>query len=228
MNNSGSPSQIAIFDLDHTLIPIDSDYEWGQFLCRIGAVDRTFFEQRNHDFFAQYQAGCLDAEEYLAFALGTLTPFSPDQLTTMREQFMREVISPVLLPAAQKLLAQHQHDLVIIISATNRFVTEPIAHAFGVEHLIAAQPEITPDGRLTGKLVGSPTYGAGKVDHLNAWLAERNTALPRFERSYFYSDSHNDLPLLQLVSNPVATNPNAQLLAHAQLNSWPILNLFND
>lgn len=228
MNNSDLPSQIAIFDLDHTLIPIDSDYEWGQFLCRIGAVDRTSFEQRNQDFFAQYQAGRLNPGEYLAFALGTLAPFSPAQLKTMREQFMREVINPVLLPAAQKLVAQHQHDLVIIISATNRFVTEPIAQAFGVEHLIAAQPEITPEGRLTGKLVGSPTYGAGKVDHLEAWLAARNTSLTGFERSYFYSDSHNDLPLLKLVSNPVATNPSAQLLAHAQLNNWPILKLFND
>ena len=227
MNNSASPSKIAIFDLDHTLIPIDSDYEWGQFLCRIGAVDRTSFEQRNHDFFTQYQAGCLNPEEYLVFALGTLTRFSPAQLKSMREQFMREVINPVLLPAAKKLIAQHQHDLVIIISATNRFVTEPIAQAFGIEHLIAAQPETTPDGGLTGKLIGSPTYGAGKVVHLNAWLAGRNMSLTRFKRSYFYSDSHNDLPLLKLVTNPVATNPNAKLLAHAQLNSWPILKLFN-
>lgn len=222
------PSRIAIFDLDHTLIPIDSDYEWGQFLCRIGAVDKTCFEQRNNDFFVQYQTGCLNPTEYLEFALGALTPFSAAQLRAMQEQFMLEVISPVLLPAAHKLVAQHQDDLVMIISATNRFITGPIAHVFGVEHLIAAQPEVAPDGRLTGKLVGSPTYGAGKVDHLNAWLAKRNTTLDQFERSYFYSDSHNDLPLLNLVSNPVATNPNATLMAHAQLHNWPILNLFND
>jgi HAD superfamily hydrolase (TIGR01490 family) len=219
---------IAIFDLDHTLIPVDSDYEWGQFLCRIGAVDKTSFEQRNQDFFVQYQTGCLNASAYLEFALGTLTPFSAAQLKSMHAQFMQEIINPVLLPAAQQLLAQHQDDLVLIITSTNRFVTEPIAKALGVEHLIAAQPEFTPDGRLTGKLVGSPTYGAGKVEHLDAWLAQKNTTLAHFERSYFYSDSHNDLPLLKLVSNPVATNPNAQLLAHAQLHSWPIIKIFND
>lgn len=228
MNNRN----IAIFDLDHTLIPIDSDYEWGQFLCRIGAVDKASFEQRNNDFYVQYQTGSLNAREYLEFAFGTLAQFSPTQLAAMRQQFMQEVVQPVLLPAARELLARHRDDLVIIITSTNRFVTEPIAQALGVEHLIAAQPEIAPDGRITGKLLGTPTYGAGKIEHLDAWLAGRNggrnIALTSFEHSYFYSDSHNDLPLLKLVSDPIATNPNAQLLAHAQLNNWPILNLFND
>ncbi|PRC91015.1 HAD family hydrolase [Solimicrobium silvestre] len=223
-----NPANIAIFDLDHTLLPIDSDYEWGRFLCRIGAVDKTYFEQRNHDFFAQYQAGCLDAREYLEFALGTLAQFSQSQLTTLHQQFMTEVINPLLLPAAYELLARHKDDLIIIITATNRFVTEPIAHALGVQHLIAAQPEISTDGRLTGKLCGNPTSGEGKVEHLNAWLAQHNTTLNSFERSYFYSDSHNDLPLLKLVSHPVATNPNAQLSAHAHIHGWPILKIFND
>lgn len=226
MNTSHTPSRIAIFDLDHTLIPIDSDFEWGQFLCRIGAVDKAAFEQRNNAFFAQYQAGSLNAKEYLEFAFGTLAQFSPAQLKSMREQFMQEVIQPVLLPAAHQLVAQHQDDLVIIITSTNRFITEPIAHAFGVEHLIAAQPEMDTSGHITGKLIGTPTYGAGKVDHLHAWLAKRNATLDSFERSYFYSDSHNDLPLLKLVSHPVATNPNAQLSTHAQLHGWPILKLF--
>jgi HAD superfamily hydrolase (TIGR01490 family) len=210
---------LAIFDLDHTLIPIDSDYEWGQFLCRIGAIDSASFEQRNHDFFMQYQAGCLNPAAYLEFALGTLMPFSATQLTTMREQFMQEVIQPVLLPAAKKLIEQHRDDLIVIATSTNRFVTEPIAQAFGVEHLIAAQPEMTADGRLTGKI---------KVEHVHAWLAQRQATLSSFEQSYFYSDSHNDLPLLKLVSHPVATNPNAKLLEHAQSHHWPILKIFND
>ncbi len=223
-----TPSRLAIFDLDHTLLPIDSDYEWGQFLCRIGAVDATWFAQRNDDFYRQYQAGCLDAREYLEFALGTLAQFTPSQLTQMHAQFMHEVIEPALLPAARALLAQHAHDLVMIITATNRFVTEPIARALGVAHLLAANPEISPDGRLTGKLIGNPTSGAGKVEHLHAWLTQHQTTLDSFERSYFYSDSHNDIPLLELVSHPVATNPNAQLSAHAQARGWPILKIFND
>lgn len=223
-----SQSRIAIFDLDHTLLPIDSDYEWGQFLCRIAAVDVAYFERRNKDFFAQYQAGTLNAREYLEFALGTLAQFSPEQLRNMHQQFMQEVINPALLPVARALLAKHQDDLVMIITATNRFVTEPIAHALNVEHLIAAQPEISTDGRLTGKLVGNPTSGSGKVEHLHAWLAQYNTTLDSFEQSYFYSDSHNDLPLLELVSHPVATNPNAQLTAHALAHGWPILKMFND
>lgn len=228
MTKPSLPSRIALFDLDHTLIPIDSDYEWGQFLCRIGAVDKAVFDLRNKDFFAQYQAGSLDPREYLAFALGTLSQFSQSQLKAMHQQFMQEVINPALLPAARQLISQHQNDLVLIITSTNQFVTEPIAQAFGVEHLIAAQPEFSTDGRLTGKLVGSPTYGEGKVEHLNAWLAERHATLSSFEHSYFYSDSHNDLPLLELVSDPIATNPNAQLSAHARLHGWPILKIFND
>jgi len=228
MNTPFAKKRIALFDLDHTLLPIDSDYEWGQFLCRIGAVDKDFFEQRNHDFYAQYQAGCLDPREYLEFALGTLAQFSAAQLKAMHQQFMREVINPAILPAAHNLLERHKNDLVIIITATNRFVTEPIAQAFGVTHLIAAQPEISTDGRLTGKLIGNPTSGVGKVEHLHAWLEKRNTPLDSFEHSYFYSDSHNDLPLLELVSHPIATNPNATLSAHAQLHGWPILKIFND
>ena len=168
------PERLAVFDLDHTLLPIDSDYEWGQFLCRIGAVDKASFEQRNQDFYAQYQAACLDPREYLEFALGTLAQFSKEQLTEMHAQFMREVINPAILPAAHALLAHHRDDLVLIITATNRFVTAPIAAALGVEHLIAAEPEIATDGRITGKLLGIPTSGAGKVAHLTAWLAKQN------------------------------------------------------
>ncbi len=220
---------IAIFDLDHTLIPIDSDYEWGQFLCRIGAVDADAFAKKNADFFAQYQAGTLDPVEYLEFALGTLAQFSRDQLDSYHAQFMQEVINPALLPAAHALLKKHQEqgDLIVIITATNRFVTAPIAHALGVEHLIAAEPEILADGKLTGKLLGVPTSGAGKVTHLQQWLASQGTQLNDFPVSYFYSDSQNDIPLLSIVTRPVATNPNAKLSTHATTHGWPTLHLFN-
>lgn len=221
---------LALFDLDHTLIPIDSDYEWGQFLSRIGAVDRTAFAQRNAAFFAQYQAGTLDPVEYLEFALGTLAQFPRRQLDEWHAQFMREVVQPTIQPAALDLLKRHQDadDLVAIITATNRFVAAPIAKALGVSHLIAAEPETLPDGSITGKLIGIPTSGAGKVHHTRDWLANMGKSLASFDRSHFYSDSQNDIPLLSVVTHPVATNPNALLEAHAKALGWPILKLFND
>jgi len=221
---------LALFDLDHTLLPLDSDYEWGQFLVRTGAVDAAEFKRRNDEFFAQYQAGTLDPVEYLEFALGTLARFSRRQLDAWHQQFMDEVIRPAILPPALDLLRQHRDngDLVAIVTATNRFVTAPIAEAFGVEHLLAAEPETGADGQITGRLLGTPTSGAGKVTHARHWLATMDKTLDSFERSYFYSDSQNDIPLLSVVTDPVATNPNALLTAHAQAQGWPILHLFND
>lgn len=224
---------IALFDLDHTLIPIDSDYEWGQFLCRIGAVDADEFARRNAAFFAQYQAGTLDPVEYLEFALGTLARFPRTRLDDMHAQFMQEVIQPALLPAAHDLIKKHQDqdDLIAIITATNRFVTAPIAKALGVEHLMAAEPELDVSGNITGKLLGVPSSGAGKITHLEDWLARQQVTqlrqLKDFRHSYFYSDSQNDIPLLERVSHPVATNPNAKLSAHAQAKGWPQLHLFD-
>lgn len=220
---------LALFDLDHTLLPLDSDYEWGQFLARIGAVDPDAFEKHNAEFFAQYQAGVLDPVAYLKFALGTLAQFPRKQLDDWHQQFMLEVIEPAILPAARDLVNKHLDagDLVAIITATNRFVTDPIAKAFGVAHLVAAEPELSPSGEITGNLVGTPTYGAGKVVHTNEWLANLGKSLAGFESSHFYSDSQNDIPLLSLVTNPVATNPNAKLTAHAQAHGWPILQLFD-
>lgn len=219
---------LALFDLDHTLIPLDSDYEWGQFLVRIGAVDPEDFARRNAAFYAQYEAGTLDPVEYLEFALGTLARFPRSQLDTWHEQFMREVIRPALRQPALDLVRRHQDDgdLVAIITATNRFVTEPIARALGVANLIAAEPELDVQGEITGKLRGIPTSGPGKVIHANDWLAAQGKRLGDFGRSYFYSDSQNDIPLLSAVTHPVATNPNALLKAHAQSRGWPILNLF--
>ncbi|MFZ6655728.1 HAD family hydrolase [Undibacterium sp. TJN19] len=220
---------IALFDLDHTLIPIDSDYEWGQFLCRIGAVDADEFARRNADFFAQYQAGTLDPVEYLEFALGTLAQFPRAKLDDMHAQFMHEVIQPVLMPAAHELLKKHQDqdDLVAIITATNRFVTAPIAKALGVPHLMAAEPELDQHGNITGKLLGVPSSGAGKVIHLQNWLDQQELQLSHFGSSHFYSDSQNDIPLLEHVTHPVATNPNAKLSAHALARGWPQLYLFD-
>ena len=221
-------SNLALFDLDHTLLPIDSDHEWGEFLVRTGAVDPRAFKQANDAFYAQYQAGTLDPVEYLEFALGTLARFPRAQLDAMHAQFMHEVIMPALLPAARALLQQHHDrgDLVAIITATNRFVTAPIAAALGVEHLIAAEPEQHADGQLTGKLLGIPTSGPGKVTHTHAWLDKIGKPLSSFGRSYFYSDSHNDIPLLSVVTHPVATNPNAALATHASKQGWPSLHLF--
>ncbi len=221
---------LALFDLDHTILPLDSDYEWGQFLVRIGAVDAEEFARRNAAFYAQYEAGTLDAVEYLEFALGTLARFPRAQLEQMRMRFMQEVIAPAIRPSAQSLLKKHRDadDLIVIVTATNRFVTEPIAATFGVENLIAAEPETGANGEITGKLRGIPTSGPGKIVHTRAWLEQRGQRMEDFARSYFYSDSQNDIPLLSVVTHPVATNPNARLKAHAQAHGWPILNLFDD
>jgi HAD superfamily hydrolase (TIGR01490 family) len=221
---------LALFDLDHTLLPLDSDYEWGQFLARTGAVDPIAFAARNAEFFEQYKEGTIDPVEYLEFALGTLAQFPRKQLDLWHLQFMDEVIHPAIRPAARALLQKHRDsgDLLVIITATNRFVTAPIAAAFGVEHLIAAEPQVSAEGAITGKLLGVPTSGPGKVTHLKHWLAARGQTLQDFERSYFYSDSQNDIPLLSLVTHPIATNPNALLTAHALTQGWPLMTLFND
>lgn len=223
-------TNLALFDLDHTLLPLDSDYEWGRYLVRRGAVDVHAFEQRNATFFDQYQAGTLDPVEYLEFALGTLAQFPGTQLDALQHDFMRDVITPAILPAALALVQQHRDagDLVAIVTATNRFITAPIARAFAITHLLAAEPERNLDGELTGKLLGVPSSGAGKITHTHAWLATLQQPLAGFARSYFYSDSHNDLPLMSIVTDPVATNPNMSLTAHAKAHGWPILKLFND
>jgi HAD superfamily hydrolase (TIGR01490 family) len=223
-------TKLALFDLDHTLLPIDSDFEWGQFLVREKVVDADAYQRRNEAFFAQYQAGTLDPVEYLEFALGTLASFAPEQLRALQDRYMLEVIEPAIRPQARALLREHFEagDLVAIITATNAFVTAPIARAFGVEHLIAARPELDERGHPTGKLAGTPTQGQGKVTHMHAWLENLGRPFESFERSYFYSDSHNDIPLLSVVSHPVATNPSARLTEHARAHGWPLLHLFND
>ena len=221
---------LALFDLDHTILPLDSDNQWGQFLARTGAIDAEAYNLRNEQFFADYNAGRLDATAYLEFALGTLSQFSRPQLDSWHAQYMEQVVCPAMRQEGLDLVKRHQDqgDLVAIVTATNRFVTAPIAAAFGVEHLIAAEPELKPDGSLTGRLIGTPTYAGGKVEHTQAWLTRLGKTLGDFEKSYFYSDSHNDIPLMSIVTHPVATNPTAKLTAHAEAHGWPILHIFND
>ncbi|AKZ62360.1 phosphoserine phosphatase [Herbaspirillum hiltneri N3] len=220
---------LALFDLDHTLIPIDSDHEWGEFLARTGAIDATAFRKANDEWFAHYQAGTLDPVKYLEFAFGTLSKFPRAQLDAWHAQFMDEVIKPSMVPAALALVQKHLDagDLVAIITATNSFVTEPIAKLFKVHHLIAALPEFDAEGNVTGRLAGTPTFGPGKIVHTQAWLQEQGKSIADFPQSHFYSDSQNDIPLLAAVTHPVATNPNDKLRAHAIAQGWPILNLFD-
>lgn len=220
---------LALFDLDHTLLPIDSDHAWGEFFANTGAVDAEAFRRSNDEWFAHYLAGTLDPVKYLEFVFGHLSRFPRQQLDDWREQYIRDVITPQVTPAAKQLVQKHLDagDLVALVTATNHFVTEPIAPLFGFTHLIAAMPELTPEGNFTGKISGTPTQGPGKIVHTNQWLAGMGKSMADFGRVYFYSDSPTDLPLLSHVSHPVATNPSDKLKAHAVAQGWPILNLFD-
>ncbi|WP_420599815.1 HAD family hydrolase [Neptuniibacter sp.] len=214
---------LAIFDLDNTLIGGDSDHAWGEFLCEQGIVDAEEYRRANDYFYEQYKNGGLDIYEFLRFALKPLATLAPEQLNTLHQQFMQEKIEPILLPKAEELLAKHkeQGDFLLIITATNHFVTSPIAERLGVDAIIATDPEQV-DGRYTGEVSGTPCFQDGKVTRLNKWLEAQDFSL---EGSYFYSDSHNDLPLLELVTHPVAVNPDEILEEHASNKLWPILDL---
>lgn len=214
---------LAIFDLDNTLIAGDSDYLWGQFLVDQGIVDREAYEAANAHFYEEYKLGRLDIDEFLTFALKPLSEHPPEQLLAWRAAFVREKIEPILLPAARALIEHHRSlgDTLMIITATNRFVTEPIAAAYNIEHLIATAPEFS-DGRYTGRYLGIPCFQAGKVTRLEAWLEEHDANL---DGSWFYSDSHNDLPLLERVAHPVAVDPDDTLAARARENGWNIISL---
>ncbi len=216
---------LAIFDLDNTLLGGDSDYLWGQFLVEQGLVDGEHYERENQRFYDDYEAGTLDIYQYQAFMLQPLTLHPLAEMLAWRERFMEEKIQPILLPRADELLNQRRlaGDILLIITATNRFITAPIAERFGVPHLLATEPEIV-DGRYTGRTVGIPCFQQGKVERLDAWLAETGGDLTD---SWFYSDSHNDLPLLNRVTHPVAVDPDATLARHAQERGWPIISLRN-
>lgn len=214
---------LVLFDLDNTLIAGDSDHLWGEFLVEQSLVDAEVYRTRNDAFYQAYQRGELDILAYLRFALAPLSRFTLAQLDDLHQQFLQEKIQPLRLPRAEALIAEHKArgDVLAIITSTNRFVTAPIARMLGIDHLLATELELAED-RYTGEVLGVPCYQAGKIDHLERWLADNPQDLAG---SYFYSDSINDLPLLQRVDHPVVVDPDPRLQAHAQTQGWPILKL---
>jgi HAD superfamily hydrolase (TIGR01490 family) len=218
--------RLALFDLDNTLLAGDSDYEWGQFLVDRGVLERADYEAQNRAFYEQYKAGILDIHEFLGFALRPLADHAPEALEAWHREFMRERIAPMMLPAARALVRRHleQGDLCAIITSTNSFVTRPIAHAFGIEHLIATEPE-KRDGRFTGGVAGLPSFREGKLRRLDDWLAGLGRRFADFGESVCYSDSHNDLPLLERVSRPVAVDPDETLAQEAARRGWERISL---
>ena len=216
--------RLALFDLDNTLLAGDSDYEWAQFLIDEGVLDRETYEARNREFYEQYKAGVLNIREFLDFQLRPLAQYPRATLDAWHRAFMERRIVPMISTQARDLVARHQGDLRVIITATNSFVTAPIARELGVEHLVATEPEEC-DGRFTGGVSGEPCFREGKLVRLEAWLAQQGLALDGFCESWFYSDSANDLPLLQRVTHPVAVDPDPRLEAHARAHGWPVLQL---
>jgi len=218
--------RLALFDLDNTLLGGDSDFEWAQFLIGQGVLDREVHEARNLEFYEQYKAGTLDIHAFLDFQLKPLSRHPRAQLDAWHAQFMRQRIHPIILPKARELVARHaaEDDLMVIITATNSFVTWPIAKEFGVSELIATEPEQV-NGEFTGNVAGTPSFREGKVTRLDAWLQARGLSWQAIEASTFYSDSLNDLPLLQRVTRPVAVDPDPTLRAHAESHGWPVISL---
>jgi HAD superfamily hydrolase (TIGR01490 family) len=215
---------LALFDLDNTLLAGDSDFEWAQFLIEQGVLDREVYEAQNQIFFDHYKAGTLDIHAFLDFQLKPLSRHPRMVLDQWHAQYMIKKIYPMLRASARALVNKHMWDVRVVITATNSFVTAPIARLFGIEHLIATEPE-QRDGEFTGGVNGVPCFKEGKAQRLDAWLAARGETLQSFGKSYFYSDSHNDLPLLARVTHPVAVDPDDTLRAHAEVQGWPVMSL---
>ena len=217
---------LALFDLDNTLIAGDSDYEWTQHLVSKGVLDRDVFEARNQAFYEHYKAGTLDIDEFLDFQLFALAQHPRADLERWHAEFMQTRVLPILTPQARQLVKQHQAqgDLCALVTATNSFVTGPICRELNIPHLIATIPA-QENGQFTGKARGTPSFREGKIIRVEAWLESMGLWWSNFERSWFYSDSLNDLPLLSHVSDPVAVDPDNTLRSHAQAAGWPILNL---
>lgn len=214
---------LAIFDLDDTLLAGDSDHLWGTWLCEQGRVDAAAHATANETFYADYRAGSLDIAAYLRFALQPVAGYTTAEIASWQAAFLRDKIAPIMLPKAHELIDSHRQrgDTLLVITATNEVVAGPIVRQLGVDNLIACGVEVT-EGRYTGAPTGTPSYREGKVLRLQAWLADRDESLTG---ATFYSDSHNDLPLLQLVDNPVAVDPDPTLAAHARDNGWRIISL---
>ena len=215
---------LALFDLDNTLLAGDSDYEWAQYLIETGVLDRDTYEARNNAFYDQYKAGTLNIYEFLDYQLKPLSQHPRRVLDGWHVEYMKKKIHPMLRDSASALVARHAGDVRVLITATNSFVTAPIARLFGIEHLIATEPE-QKNGEFTGGVSGLPCFKEGKLKRLEAWLAARGETLRSYAQSWFYSDSHNDLPLMQRVTHPVAVDPDAKLKAHAEANGWPVMSL---
>lgn len=218
--------ELALFDLDNTLLAGDSDFEWAQYLISRGVLDKEVYEARNQAFFDQYKAGTLDIFEFLDFQLKPLARHSREQLDAWHQEFMDTRIQPMMTEASRALVNQHlaAGSVVAIVTATNSFVTGPIARAFGIPHLIATIPA-QENGAFTGQPRGTPAFKAGKIERVEGWLESLGLCWGSFTRSWFYSDSHNDLPLLGKVSNPVAVDPDDTLRAHAEGQGWPVISL---
>ncbi len=216
--------RLALFDLDNTLLAGDSDFEWAQFLMDQGVLDREVYEARNQRFYDQYKAGTLDIHEFLAFQLKPLARHPRAQLDAWHREFMATRILPMIAVGTPELLARHAGDVRMIVTATNSFVTAPIARHLGVPHLIATEPEQL-NGEFSGAVSGLPSFREGKVTRLEQWLAERGKAWADVTESWFYSDSLNDLPLLDRVHHPVAVDPDATLRRHAETRGWPVISL---
>ncbi len=214
---------VALFDLDNTLLAGDSDYLWGTFLVKQNIVDGEYYETENERFYQEYNDGVLDIFEFLRFSLRPLRENDPAKMLRLREIFITQCIDPIIPDASRKLIAKHRDagDAMVIITATNSFVTKPIAERLGVPHLIATEPEVI-EGRYTGNVAGEPCFREGKVKRLHRWLADKGMTL---ERSWFYSDSHNDVPLLDVVDHPVAVDPDETLAALARERGWLVISL---
>jgi len=219
---------LALFDLDLTLLPIDSDHAWGEFMVELGWVDRAAFRAGNDAFYADYRAGRLDIDAYIAFASAPLRERTASERAAARERFMREIVAPALRPAAQALVESHRErgDRLALVTSTNDFITAPIAAAFAIDALIATRLERCVDGTPTGRIEGVPAFREGKVARVGQWLAESGAGWSDFARISVYSDSLNDLALLEQATDPVATNPSPELEAVARTRGWRILTLF--
>lgn len=222
------PQHLALFDLDHTLLPVDSDVLWAEVLVERGVVDAAWHSRRNQEFFQQYKEGRLNIDEFLQFQLGPLSQHPRATLDAWHAEFMAQKILPSIQANAQALVERHRRagDLLVMITATNEFVTRPIAEAFGMDALIATELEVLPNGEFSGRHRGLPSFREGKVKRLVQWLAERQMLLSDFASSTFYTDSLNDLPLMLQVTHPIACNPDPTLREHAAAAGWPVLELF--
>ena len=217
---------LALFDLDNTILAGDSDYNWSRFLIQEGYLDGAIHAEKNEKFYADYKAGTLDIYAFVEFQFKPLARNPRAVLNQLLKKYVEEVIKPMITEKARVLVKRHQEegDLIIVITATNSFITKPIAELFGIENLIGTDPE-EKEGEFTGKVSGLPSFKEGKVTRLEAWLKNKKLSLASFEKSYFYSDSHNDLPLMQKVTHPVAVDSDDVLSEYAQSKGWPQISL---